>query len=70
MEKSGKRETETRKRWETRSKLADRSERGWATVSAYVTDDLEDTPQDNLRISKAEKSAKKALDSQKGEMAG
>ena len=42
-------------------KLADRSECGWATVSAYVTDDLADTPEDERRISKAEKSAKKAL---------
>ena len=44
-------------------KLADRSECGWATVSAYVTDDLADTPDDERRISKAEKSAKKALES-------
>ena len=43
-------------------KLADRSECGWATVSAYVTDDLADTPEDERRISKTEKSAKKALD--------
>ena len=43
-------------------KLADRSECGWATVSAYVTDDLTDTPEDERRISKTEKSAKKALD--------
>ena len=53
-------------------KLADRSDRsecGWATVSAYVTDDLADTPEDERRISKAEKSAKKALDS-KREIAG
>ena len=46
-------------------KLADRSECGWATVSAYVTDDLADTPEDERRISKAEKSAKKALDSKR-----
>ena len=45
--------------------LADRSECGWATVSAYVTDDLADTPEDERRISKAEKSAKKALDSKR-----
>ena len=32
-------------------KLADRSECGWATVSAYVTDDLADTPEDERRIS-------------------
>ena len=43
-------------------KLADRSECGWATVSAYVTDDLADTPEDERRISKTEKSAKKARD--------
>ena len=30
-------------------KLADRSECGWATVSAYVTDDLADTPEDERR---------------------
>ena len=41
-------------------KLADRSECGWATVSAYVANDLADTPDDERRISKAEKSAKKA----------
>ena len=46
-------------------KLADRSECGWATVSAYVSDDLADTPEDERRISKAEKSAKKALDSKR-----
>ncbi|CAH3037247.1 unnamed protein product [Porites lobata] len=46
-------------------KLADRSECGWATVSAYVTDDLADTPEDERRISKVEKSAKKALDSKR-----
>ena len=46
-------------------KLADRSECGWATVSAYVTDDLADTPEDERRISKAEKSAKKAIDSKR-----
>ena len=46
-------------------KLADRSECGWATVSAYVTDDLADTPEDERRICKAEKSAKKALDSKR-----
>ncbi|KAJ7372457.1 hypothetical protein OS493_018964 [Desmophyllum pertusum] len=43
-------------------KLADRSECGWATVSAYVTDDLADTAEDERRISKAEKSAKKAIE--------
>ena len=43
-------------------KLADRSECGWATVSAYLADDLADTPDDERRISKAEKSAKKAWD--------
>ena len=31
-------------------KLVDRSECGWATVSAYVTDDLADTPEDERRI--------------------
>ena len=46
-------------------KLADRSECGWATVSAYVTDDLADSPDDERRISKAEKSAKKALESKR-----
>ena len=46
-------------------KLADRSECGWATVSAYVTDDLADTPEDDRRISKAEKSAKKDLESKR-----
>ena len=46
-------------------KLADRSECGWATVSAYVTDDLADTPEDERRISKAEKSAKKSIDSKR-----
>ena len=46
-------------------KLADRSECGSATVSAYVSDDLADTPEDERRISKAEKSAKKALDSKR-----
>ena len=46
-------------------KLADRSECGWATVSAYVTDDLADTFEDERRISKAEKSAKKALASKR-----
>ena len=46
-------------------KLADRSECGWTTVSAYVTDDLEDTPDDERRISNAEKSANKALDSKR-----
>ena len=50
-------------------KLADRSECGWATVLAYITDDLADTPEDGLRISKVEKSAKKALES-KREIAG
>ena len=50
-------------------KLADRSECGWATVSAYITDDLADTPEDELRISKVEKSAKTALES-KREIAG
>ena len=44
-------------------KLADRSECGWTTVSDYVTDDLEDTPEDKRRFSKAENSANKALDS-------
>ena len=39
-------------------KLADRSECGWTTVSAYVTDDLEDTPDDERRISNAEKIGK------------
>ena len=29
-------------------KLADRSECGWATVSAYVTDDLADTPDEGF----------------------
>ena len=38
-------------------KLADRSECGCATVLAYIIKDLADT----RRISKAEKSAKKAL---------
>ena len=47
-------------------KLADRSSCGWTTVSANVTDDLEDTPEDERRISKAEKSANKALDSKRG----
>ena len=46
-------------------KLADRSECGWATVSAYVTDDLADTPEDERHISKAEKLAEKALDSKR-----
>ena len=46
-------------------KLADRSECGWATVSAYVTDDLADTPDDERRISKAEKSAKKTLEAKR-----
>ena len=46
-------------------KLADRSECGWATVSAYVTDDLADTPENERRISKAEKSANKVLDSKR-----
>ena len=46
-------------------KLADRSECGWATVSAYLADDLADTPDDERRISKAEKSAKKAWDARK-----
>ena len=46
-------------------KMADRSECGWTTVSAYVTDDLEDTPDDERRISNAEKSANKALDSKR-----
>ena len=45
--------------------LADRSECGWATVSAYVTDDLADTPEDERHISKAEKLAEKALDSKR-----
>ena len=31
-------------------KLADRSQCGWATVSAYVTDDLADTPGNERRI--------------------
>ena len=44
-------------------KFANRSECGWATVSSYVTDDLADSPDDERRISKAEKSAKKALES-------
>ena len=34
-------------------KLAEPSECGWATVSAYVTDNLVDTPDDERRISKA-----------------
>ena len=42
-------------------KLADRSECGWATVSAYVTDDLADTPEDELRISKAENGQRRPL---------
>ena len=46
-------------------KLADRSECGWATVSAYLADDLADTPDDERRVSKAEKSAKKAWDAKK-----
>ena len=46
-------------------KLADRSECGWAIVSAYLADDLTDTPDDERRISKAEKSAKKASDAKK-----
>ena len=47
-------------------KLADRSyECGWATVSAYVTEELADTPVDERHISKVEKSAKKALDSKR-----
>ncbi|CAH3046383.1 unnamed protein product, partial [Porites lobata] len=46
-------------------KLADRSECGWTTVSDYVTDDLEDTPEDKRRFSKAENSANKALDSKR-----
>ena len=46
-------------------KLADRSECGWATVSAYVTDDLADSPEDERHISKAEKSAKEALNSKR-----
>ena len=46
-------------------KLADRSACGWATVSAYLTDDLADTPDNERRISKAEKSAKKALESKR-----
>ena len=46
-------------------KQADRSECGWATVSTYVSDDLADPPEDERRISKAEKSAKKALDSKR-----
>ena len=46
-------------------KLADRSECGWTTVSAYVTDDSEDTPEDERRISKAQNSANKALDSKR-----
>ena len=45
-------------------KLADLSECGWATVSAYITENLADT-QDKRDISKAENSAKKALDSKK-----
>ena len=50
---------------QTLIKLADRSECGWATVSDYFADDLADTPEDERRISKAEKSAKKALDSKR-----
>lgn len=36
-------------------KIADRSEYGWATVPAYVIDDLADTQDDERCISKAEK---------------
>jgi len=43
-------------------KLDYQSECGWATVSAYLADDLADTPDDERRIFKAEKSAKKAWD--------
>ena len=32
-----------------------------ATVSAYVTDNLADSPEDENRISKAEKPAKKSI---------
>ena len=46
-------------------KLADRSECGWTTVSAYVIDDLANTREDEGRISNAEKLAKKALDSKR-----
>lgn len=46
-------------------KLADRSECGWATVLAYVTDDLADTAEDERRISKAGKSAKKTIEAKR-----
>ena len=42
-------------------KLADRSECGWATVSAHVTDDLADIPEDERRISKAENRQRRPL---------
>ena len=49
-------------------KLADRSDCGWATVSAYLTDDLADTPEDEKRISKAEKTAKKTVEARKAKV--
>ena len=42
-------------------KLADRSEYGWATVLAYITDDLANTPEDKRHIFKAEKSQRRPL---------
>ena len=50
------------------NKLAERSDFGWATVSAYLTDDLADTPEDEKRISKAEKTAKKIVEARKAKV--
>lgn len=50
-------------------KLPDRSECGWATVTKYLADDLADGVEDEKRISKAEKAAKKALEDKKAEKA-
>ena len=68
LDKAKKEVEEGKKPFFERQKLikqADRSECGRATVLAYVTGDLADTPEDERRISKAEKSANKALDSKR-----
>lgn len=46
-------------------KIADRSEYGWATVPAYVIDDLADTQDDERCISKAEIFAWKAFEAKR-----
>ena len=48
--------------------LDNQSECSWTTVSAYVNYDLVDTLDDEWHISKAKKSAKKALEAKRGKL--